>query len=166
MKRLLYISVLLLSSFTTFGQVNYKVHSLFIYKFTQYVEWPTTTGDFIIGVVGNSPIISELEAVAANKKAGTRTIILKKLSADADFSSCNMLFISEESSKKFKDIMLKTSSKPILIITEKDGLGKKGSCVNFIIVDERIKFEINKAAIESQGLKISNDILKLAIVVG
>lgn len=148
------------------AQTNYKIHSLFVFKFTQYIEWPAATGDFVIAVVGNSPILVELEAIAATKKVGTRTIIVKKMSASADLSACHMVFISEGQSSALASVSGKLQGKNILIISETNGGAKKGAGINFVIVDDKMKFELNKGAIEKQGLKVSGDLTKLAIVVG
>ena len=148
------------------AQVNYKIHSLFVYKFTQYIEWPNKTGDFVIGVVGNSPILAELEAIAASKKVDTRTIVVKKMSSSADLSGCNMVFVSENQGSSLASISSKLAGKPILIVSETNGGAKKGAGINFIIIEDKMKFELNKAAIEKQGLKVSGDLTKLAIVVG
>ena len=53
-------------------ELDYRAQSLFIYKFTRYVYWPAerTEGSFRIGVMGDSPIVEELEIMASLKKAG------------------------------------------------------------------------------------------------
>lgn len=163
------IAFVILSMFLVFpapAQVNYKIHSLFMYKFTQYIEWPSTSGDFVIGVVGNSPIIAELEAIAATKKVDTRTIVVKKMSASSDLSGCQMVFISDGQSSNISAISAKLQGKPVLLVSESPGAAKKGSGINFVIIDDKMKFELNKAAVEKQGLKVSGDLTKLAIVVG
>ncbi len=164
--KLVLIPVFVLLGLAANAQVNYKIHSLFVYKFTQYIEWPTKTGDFVIGVIGNSPILAELEAIAASKKVDTRTIVVKKMSATADLTGCNMVFISENQSSNLATISSKLQGKPILIVSETNGGAKKGAGINFVIIDEKMKFELNKASIEKQGLKVSGDLTKLAIVVG
>ncbi len=163
---LLSLFLLLCSVVQVNAQVNYKIHSLFIYKFTQYIEWPSKSGDFVIGVVGNSPIISELEAIAATKKVDTRNIVVKKMAASADFGECQMVFVSEGQSATIGTIAGKLQGKPVLLVSESPGAAKKGSGINFVIVDDKMKFELNKAAVEKQGLKVSGDLTKLAIVVG
>ncbi len=165
-RTLIFVFLLLFPLFQSFGQVNYKIHSLFMYKFTQYIEWPAGGGDFVIGVVGNSPIISELEAIAATKKVDTRNIVVKKMSASADFGACQMVFVSEGQSSSIATIAGKLQGKPVLLVSESPGAAKKGSGINFVIVDDKMKFELNKAAVEKQGLKVSGDLTKLAIVVG
>lgn len=170
MKRVLQMGmlcVLLIGTHFSKAQVNYKLHSIFIYKFTQYIEWPdkASGGEFIIGVVGSSPIQAELEALAATKKVGTKTIVVKKLSPTADLSACHIIFLAEGQSSHLSTIAGKISGKPILLISEVTNGAKKGAGINLIIVDDKMKFEMNKGQIEKQGLKVSGDLIKLAVLV-
>src|SRR5262249_22257178 len=128
--KLLLLFSLVLLGLNANAQVNYKIHSLFVYKFTQYIEWPSKNGDFIIGVVGNSPITSELEAIAASKKVDTRNIVVKKLSASSDLSTCHMVFVSEGQSSSLAAISAKLQGKPTLIVSETGGGAKKGAGIN------------------------------------
>src|ERR1700740_2397343 len=61
--------------------VDYKAYTLFVYNFMKYTEWPEaqSKGDFVIGVLGSSPIQKELETLAATKKIKGRTILIKKI---------------------------------------------------------------------------------------
>jgi len=166
LKRVLFICLLVPLFHLATAQVNYKIHSLFVYKFTQYIEWPSGEGDFVIGIVGSSPIQEELEALASTKKVGTRTIVVKKLSPTADMNSCDMVFIAQGQSSHLGTISGKLQGKPVLIVSETDNGAKKGAGINFIIIDDKMKFELNKAAVEKQGLKVSGDLAKLAVMVG
>ncbi|MBC7865885.1 MAG: YfiR family protein, partial [Bacteroidia bacterium] len=61
--------------------VDYKAYTLFVYNFMKYVEWPpaNSSGDFIVGVLGESQILKELQGLAATKKIKGRNIIIKKI---------------------------------------------------------------------------------------
>jgi hypothetical protein len=142
--------------------VNYKVHALFLYKFTQYIEWPAANGNYVIGVVGNSPILEELQTLANTRK----NLTIKKLTASSDMSGCQLIFVSENSSSSLVSIAGKVSGKPVLVISETGSGAKKGAGINFVRVDDKMKFELNKGTVERQGLKVSGDLLTLSIIVG
>jgi len=146
---------------------DYKVHANIIYRFTKYIEWPENklAGDFVIGIVGDSPLYEELGALTANKSVGNRRIVIKRLSASAAVYTCQILFIGQEESHSLKRIAQLTADQPVLLITEENGLAKKGACINFIIVDDRLKLEINKNNVLSRNLNIASELLKLATVV-
>jgi hypothetical protein len=52
-----------------------------------------------------------------------------------------------------------------LLVTESEGLARKGSCINFVIVDDRLKLEINKKNIEHRELGVATELLNLGTVV-
>ncbi len=160
---LLIISVI---PFTAKSQ-DYRIHSVFIYNFTKYIQWPSSeqSGDFIIGVLGNSPIVASLEKLAAERKIGTRSMIVKRFSSVADISKCHMLFIPERYSNDLEAALAKTAGQATLIMTEKNGLGAKGSNINFITVDGKQRFELNRGATEKAQLKVSTELTSLAIVI-
>jgi hypothetical protein len=44
-------------------------------------------------------------------------------------------------------------------------MAKEGSDINFILVDGKLKYEMNKSSLEKSGLKVMPDLVKLAILV-
>lgn len=146
---------------------DYRIHSVFIYNFTKYIQWPSNeqNGDFIIGVLGNSPMVASLEKLAAERKIGTRSMVIKKFASVDQISKCHMLFIPDKNSNDLDAAIAKISSQSTLIMTERNGLGMKGSGINFITVDGKQKFELNKAATEKAQLKVSTELTSLAIVI-
>jgi hypothetical protein len=146
---------------------DYKIQANIIYRFTKYVDWPVNrkNGDFIIGIVGESPLYDDLKTLCANKTVGNQKIVIMKMSPSANSYNCHMLFISEEESGSLKKIDKLTAGAPILIVSESEGLARKGSCINFITVDERLKLEINKSNVEQRNLHIASQLLELGIII-
>jgi hypothetical protein len=161
------LALLSLSKIYAQRETDYKIQANIIYRFTKYVDWPINkkNGDFIIGIVGESPLYDDLKTLCANKTVGNQKIVVMKMSSSANSYSCHMLFISEEESGSLKKIDRLTTGVPILIISESDGLAHKGSCINFITVDERLKLEINKSNVEQRSLHIASELLELGIII-
>ncbi len=148
-------------------ETNYTIYANIIYRFTKYIDWPNNkkSGDFIIGIVGESPLYDELKSLCATKKVGNQKIVVLRMSPSANSYSCHILFISEEESGSLKRIAILTAGASILIISESAGLARKGSCINFITVDERLKLEINKGNVEQRNLHIASELLELGIII-
>ena len=146
---------------------NYKLHSVYIYGFTRYVIWPDAhnQGDFEIMVLGETPMMDELNALAAAKKVGDRSIKITKISSPSEIRKCNILFVPASNSSKLAEVVAKISNQPTLIITEEAGLGTKGSHINFIQKDGKLAFELNQAAANKHNLKISNTLTGMAILI-
>jgi hypothetical protein len=165
-----FLSAILLvqsSSLKAQQENNYAVQANIIYHFTKYIDWPPSakTGDFIIGVIGDTPLYEELKENIVNKKAGDQRIVVRKISSAESSYSCHILFISEDESNSIKKIVLRTTGIPVLLVSESEGLGQKGSCINFAIVSDHLKLEINKNNIEQRGLSIASELLKLGKIV-
>lgn len=148
-------------------ETDYKIYANIIYRFTKYIDWPVDkkSGDFIIGIVGESPLYDDLKSLSASKKVGNQKIVVTMMSPLANSYNCQILFISEEESSSLKRIANLTAGTAILIVSESDGLARKGSCINFITVDERLKLEINKGNIEQRNLGIASELLELGIII-
>lgn len=152
----------------TFSQEkDYKVYTLFLYNFMKYVEWPDATGDFVIGLVGESPIKEELAILAETKKAKGRKIVVNIINTPDDALGCSMVFIPSAKSSQLKLIAEKVKGKSVLIVAEREGLAKKGAAISFAINDDdALRFDFNKSVLESQSLKIANLLLQLGELVG
>lgn len=146
---------------------SYAIQANIIYHFTKYINWPDDkkSGDFVIGIVGDTPMYDELRSFMANKTAGGQKIVIKKFPASSASFNCHILFISEDGSGSLKKIAAATMGTSTLLVTENDGLAHKGSCINFILVDEHLRLEINKNNIEHRNLGIASELLQLGIPV-
>ena len=156
---------LLLTHSQAFAQSDYKFHTVFIYNFTKYIQWPDAngSGNFVIGVVGESGITDALKGMAANKKVNGRPIEVKVFKSAAEVANCHMVYLPDNQSGELGTLRSNLASKPTLIITERSGLAKKGSDINFVMEGGRWKFEINQAAADMHKLKISQELTKFAV---
>ena len=169
MKKIKLLAAALLISGCAFSQDRpmHEVHSMMVFNFTKYVQWPdhATTGEFIIGVVGNTDIYNTLNGWYGGKPRGSKTYIIKKFNSAADVTDCHVLYIDKSKSGEFDNVNDKLKGKGTLIITDKSGLGEKGSSINFRLVDNKLKFELNQKAIEASNLKVSGALSSMAILI-
>lgn len=166
LKRVLYSLLLVLVCSIAHAQVT-KLYPLFIYSFTRHILWPDAynQGDFEIMVLGESPLIEELKIMAQTKKIGDRAIKVTKINSPAEIRKCNILFVPEAQAGKLKEVLPKVSALSVLVITETVGMGQQGSCINFIVKDGKLAFELNQSALTKQNLKATSEITQLAIMI-
>ncbi|UII32016.1 YfiR family protein [Fulvivirga ulvae] len=139
-----------------------QVKTVFVFNFTRYIQWPTNESDFTIGILGNDAALEKAFLDMASKKStSTKKIIIKSFTSASEAGNCDILYIPKDHSAQFSQVKAK-DLKNVLIITEKAGLGRQGSGINFIEVDGKMRFEINKGEIERAGLKVSSQLLGLA----
>jgi hypothetical protein len=146
---------------------EYTLKAAFIYNFTKYIDWKSSQdeNEFIIGVIGPSPINDPLGEIVKTATVDNKKITIKRFSKPSDISFCHILFIPRNCGFPLDDILAKTNEKGMLIVSEQDGYAALGTAINFVIVNRKLKFEANTKAINTAGLTASSQLLKLAIIV-
>lgn len=145
----------------------HEVYSMMVFNFTKYVQWPdhSGAGEFVIGVIGNNDVYNTLNDWYGGKPRGTKKYVIKKFNSASEVTDCHVLFIDRDKSGEFDAANNKVKGKGTLVITDKTGLGEKGSGINFKTVDNKLKFELNQKAIEASNLKVSGALSSMAILI-
>ena len=146
------------------------VKAAFLYKFEPFVTWPAEAfpapdSPFNLCVIGADPFGSLLDrAVDGQQTAGHRIAVvrLSLLSHDAD---CQMLYIAPAASPAAREIEAAVDGRPVLTVTDSIGDASAKGMINFVVADNRVRFEIDEAAAKRSGLQISSKLLSLAVSV-
>ncbi len=140
-----------------------NIKAAFIYNFTKYMNWVSQDSTtFTIAIIGDSEITTLLQEIAQKRQVEHKQIQIKHIkNTDRDFD-CHILFISATEKLHLGNIIEKTHGKNILTISEVDNALSNGVMINFINIDETIKFEINLQAMKKAQFKPSSQLLKVA----
>lgn len=148
---------------------NAKLKALFIMNFTRYFEWPEAkkSGDFVIYLIGqNTNLTNELKVLAQKKKVGAQNIIIVNHNKIEKTQMAHMIYFTNELElQPISDAASKLRNKGVLLISEKPEACKSGSCVNFIYLDNKLKFEYSYNNAVKTGLKTNDDFKTLAATV-
>jgi hypothetical protein len=91
--------------------------------------------------------------------------VVRKIQSPSDAVGCHVVFIDKTKSNEFDSYRDRVSGENTLVITDKNGLGERGSGINFKVVDNKLKFELNQRAIENANLKVANSLSSMAILI-
>jgi hypothetical protein len=146
---------------------EYKVKSVFIFNFTKFVDWPSTSFEsedspFIIGIIGNNPFGNYLEETVLGEKVGPHPIVIKRYLDKKDITKCHLLYLGYTDPNRIKDIISYLENKPVLTVSEADGFCNSGGMVQFYTERNKIKLAINSEASKSASLNISSKLLSVA----
>jgi hypothetical protein len=143
-----------------------NLKAAFIYNFTKYIDWGKNNDKrvFVIGILGDSPIANSLEQIAKDNTVNNKPIVVHILDRPSQAADCDILFISRNNRFSLNSI-LDRAGKGVLTISEQPGYAEQGTAFNFIIVNNKLKFEANLKSISSAGLKAGSQLLKLAKIV-
>ena len=168
-KRLFFL--LALSGMATFAMAQTPdqestLKAVFIYNFTRYIDWgnDTDNNDFVIGIIGTTPVENALAEIAKTSTVKNKKIVLKHFTKAEEIDYCQIIFISKNALLPLTEILAKTG-KGTLTISEQAGFASQGTAFNFFPANDKIKFEANLKSIYSAGLKASSQLLKLATII-
>lgn len=146
---------------------EYAVKAVFLYNFGKFVDWPnlgsaTDRETMALGILGKDPFGRALDEVFAGKTLQHRPVEIRRLQSVDEADGCHILFISSSESKKVPEILKKLAGLPILTVGESQDFVESGGMIEFAIVDNKVRFEINAGAAGRSRLKISSRLLSLA----
>jgi len=163
-KKLCLAIIGLLISFSGFSQ-NEKLKVVFIYNFTKYISWPAANsqGDFIIGVFGSSAMSNELKSYAGNRKVGTRSIKILDFASAGSLQNCHIVYVATSKNGDLAKVIGKYQTQAVVVVADSPGAIQSGAAINFVFVGGKQKFEVRKANVEKNGLKVNSQLLNLGI---
>ncbi|EMR02505.1 YfiR family protein [Cesiribacter andamanensis] len=146
-----------------YTKTDYTFHTLYVYNFTKYIEWPAAPKELVIGVSGGNPeIVEAFEKMAILKTTSERKYTIKPVMSPADADKCQLLFLPGPESSKLP-LFASRSIPNCILVTEGDGLLKKGGMINFLLVDRKLRFELDQPALEKAGLRVSAQLVGMAV---
>ncbi|MBF6570732.1 MAG: YfiR family protein [Candidatus Binataceae bacterium] len=144
-----------------------RVKAAFLYKFGNYVEWPKDAfarddSPVVIGVAGDEAVADELAQAVAGRKLGNRPVEVLRLAPGDPLDHVNILFIGRDSRAGGAELMARARSLPVLTVTESDDAQPPNSVINFVVVDNHVRFEIFLDAAARHRLKLASALLAVA----
>lgn len=149
------------------GPNESQIKAAYLYKFAAYVEWPPAVfvqadAPLTVGIIGADEIAEELRLLIKDRSVNGRVIHVKSLKIDDSVDEIQILFIGQRESGHLKNLLKSVQTRPILTVTEATNALDAGSIINFLSVDERIRFEVSVMQAERNGLKVSARLLAVA----
>jgi len=163
---------------------EYQIKAAFLYNFIKFVDWPKEAmpdgnEPITIGIIGKDPFGQAFEPVK-DKDAKDKKVVVKRFKSIADLKKlgesgkdelnrqieavkkCHLLFVCSSEKEYLKDIVNTVKDRPVLTVGEMQGFLEAGGISNFLVEDNKVRFEVNLIAAEHAKLKIRSQLLRLA----
>ena len=157
---------ILLSTATAQSASEYQVKAAFLFNFAKFVEWPVdafTSADapLQICVLGQDPFGHEFEAIE-NKRVSGRRLEVVHPSGVPQAKACQIIFVASSEKQRVREILRSLRAASVLTVGDTLDFAKKGGMINFVLEEDRVRFEINVKASERAHLKLSARLLTVA----
>jgi len=146
---------------------EYGVKAAFLYNFAKFVDWPPSAFPerrFNLCILGDDPFGHLLDDIVANDSVGGRPIAVQRVARLADLPSCHLLFLGRLERERRREALAALRGTAVLTVGDADGFLADGGMVNFFLEDNKVRFEVNRAAVDKSPLKMSSKLLRVARV--
>jgi len=149
-----------------------KIKAIYLYKFIHFIKWPDallSAGNITIGILGKDDFSDAFSEVEGKRiKSLDKKLVIKRFGTYSDkhlLKECHLLFISSSEKSNFKKIIKQISGKKILTFADTEGFLEAGGMIKFINIEDKIRWEINKIAIDNAGIRLNSQIFQCALKV-
>jgi YfiR/HmsC-like len=142
------------------------VKAAYLYRFAGYVEWAESgpaDAPFVIDVLGSPGIARELRRLVPNHPINHRVGHVREVTGAQDLGAAQILFVATGHAGILRALSPSPKLPSMLLVSdEADGLSA-GSMLNFVTIDRNVRFEVSLTAADRWGLKISSELLGVAV---
>lgn len=148
---------------------EYKVKSVFLYNFTQFIDWPRASfkspeDPFIIAIAGDDPFGNYLDETVAGEKFGTHPIIIRRYGSLRDIGNCHILYINSGDDDFVRKALNRVSEMNTLTVSDDFNFIRLGGMIRLYKEFNKVRLEINVRAARSARLDISSKLLSVSKV--
>ncbi|MGH9572127.1 MAG: YfiR family protein [Candidatus Acidiferrales bacterium] len=147
---------------------QYDVEAVYLFQFGKFVQWPTAPASnepFDICVMGRDPFAQTLDNTIAGETIGTSPLKDERINATDDAKRCRILFISSSEDAHLDEILNRLGKSPVLTVSDVPGFLARGGMIQFVVQENRVRFDINVGTAKRVGLAVSSQLLKVAAAV-
>lgn len=147
-----------------FGE--YEIKAGFLYKFFSFVNWSEApdSAQMVLVVFDTGAAGKTIGDTLAAESVHGKPLKVVQTTQVAEAKKGHILFIPATFAGDLDKVLKALQGRPVLTVGENSSFIAAGGMINFVRQGTRIRFEINPRAAQEAGLKISSQLLRLAII--
>lgn len=137
----------------------------FLYNFLKLAEWPAAQAadPMEVCLARIDPFGVALEALQGREVQG-KALQVRVVEAGQSLAGCRLLFISaEEKSGTVRHWLAASAGQALLTVSDGPGFIGQGGMIGLVAIDNKLRFEVNLEPVHSNRLKLSAQLLQLAL---
>jgi hypothetical protein len=149
-----------------------QVEAAYLFNFGKFVSWPAnaegrlgSTDSLEICVLGRNPFGTVLDSTVKGEAIAGHPVAARTVENLQEASPCHVLFISSSEAAHVDAILLALRHQPSLTVSDIPRFTERGGMIEFVREEDRIRFKVNVSPLEPAGIRISSELLKVAIKV-
>lgn len=150
----------------SFVQVDeYALKTVFIERFTSFIEWPSTTASqhpkFVIGYFGKNEYGNALFTLNNKEIKGKKSEVIEIKTVE-DLSKCDVVIIMSQLDKKETTVLNAIKTSTALVICDNLSPIRPYASIYFKLENSTLQFSINEKKLAHDEYVVSSKLLKLS----
>ncbi len=151
---------------TNTASKEYKIKAVFLFNFTQFVEWRPTAfssanAPFVIGILGDDPFGGSIDEIVNNEKVSGHPIVVQRYHDAKETRNCHILFINSVDAEHMKEDIASAGNNT-LTVGDAGSFVKMGGMIRFFTENNKIRLQVNPDAARAADLNISAKLLRVS----
>ncbi len=145
---------------------EYIVKSIFLAKFSKFIEWPSDkmkSDSFIIGIYGDNSYTDIIEKVYQFKKIKNKNVDIRYINDPSQVSSCHILVLNSVKPESLSKITSIANRHSVLTILNDTNKSYNGIIIQFFIAgNNTVGFSMNRESMKESPLDINFMLVEIA----
>ena|SRR5688572_1062875 len=133
----------------------------FVLRFPEFVEWPMTATDgqrpLSLCLSPSHPFGRNVQTSAGGQPRARR-IVVRELRQGEPVRACDAVYVAPADLSLLDTV----ANLPILTVGDQPNFTRRGGMINLLVIDGRVRFEIDLSRVRRSGLKMDSQLLRLA----
>ena len=143
------------------------VKATYLVKFIAFVEWPpgafaSPSSPLQLCIIG-APFAGVADRAAAGEMAGLHPLAVRHIATVEHGSGCGVLFTAGSAQQSVDAALDAVRGEPVLTVTDLPASAARKGIINFVLQGSHVRFEIDDREAARDRLRISSQLLSLAI---
>jgi YfiR/HmsC-like len=148
---------------------QYDVEAAYLYQFVNFVQWPPSKSNaegpksFLICVLGRDPFGKTLDDTIKGETLNGMALAARRIASAQEAADCRVLFVSSSLGSEVTHDLDILRRSPVLTASDMPDFLRSGGMIQFVLIDNRVRFEIDVGNAQRAGLTLSSQLLKVAL---
>ena len=149
---------------------EYDVKSAYLFNFGKFVRFASADEigkrqSFDICLVGEDPFGHTLDELTANELLDGKPVRVVRLKTVTEARGCAIVYVSGSEGARVRADLDALRGQAVLTVSDSANFLEQGGMIQFITVQNHVRFAVNLDAVRSAQLTLSSELLRVAISV-
>ena len=145
-----------------------SLKAAFLLNFTKFTEWPDDVlapSAPLVLCVADSDVAAALDGLVAGRSVNQHALALRRVKLEDAMRTCALLYTSKLDDRRTAQLVSALAGASVLTVGEAQDFAVRGGMIGLFVDDGRMRFAVNRDAVQKTRIRLSAQLLTLAKIV-